>query len=488
MTIEDVKTREILEWFEKLNKIPRCSKNEAELTKWLMNWAKEHNLEAHQDKTGNVLIRVPGANGGENSEPVILQGHMDMVCEKTPDSNHDFSKDPIKSVIDGEWLTADRTTLGADNGIAIAMAQVASLDKSLKHPPLELLFTIDEETGLTGAFGLEQGFVKATRLLNIDSEEEGVFTVGSAGGQKSEHDVKIDLKPVPEGYVPLELKAGGMAGGHSADIHHEKANALKVVARALDGLLESKETADFYIADLWGGSVSNAIPRDASAIIYFKNDPDLFDQAIARVKDIETTIKAEFLNTDPDLFVVLAPGPERHYPQVADTHWTQKLVTLMLAMPHGIYAMSTEVEHFVETSNNFASMNMSDGVFHMVTSQRSPVPSRLDDVSAHIVSVVALAGGESKHNERFPGWPANMNSQLRKQCVSVYKSLFGKEPVVEMTHGGLECGVIGTNFPGMDMISFGPTIKEPHSPDERIYIPSIRKVWDFMVALLDALV
>jgi dipeptidase D len=487
MNIEHLKTVEILKWFEELDKIPRCSKNEAGVAKWLSNWAAENGFEAGQDNVGNLLIRVPGSEGYEDAEPVIIQGHMDMVCEKTPDSDHDFSSDAIRFVYDGEWLTADGTTLGADNGIAIAMAMAAALDTDLKHPPLELLFTVDEETGLTGAFGLEPGFVKGNRLLNIDSEEEGVFTVGCAGGLKSEHAVKLDMEPAPPGFVPYTLKAGGMSGGHSADIHHEKANALKVVARTLEALREYGEKLDFRLAGLSGGSADNAIPRDASAVIFFKNDGALFDQAQARVKDIEITIKAEFKNTDPELAITLTPASENEYTEVVNAQGAAELITLMLAMPHGIYAMSTEVENFVETSNNFASMKMADGVFHMVTSQRSPIESRLDDVTRHIRSVVSLVGGRTEHRGRYPGWPAKMDSTLLKQCVSVFKKLFDKEPVVETTHGGLECGVIGSKFPAMDMISFGPTIKEPHSPDEKIHIGSIGKVWDFMAALLAAL-
>lgn len=481
MNIEHKKTVEILKWFEEINKTPRCSKKEEQIGQWLMDWAKTYNFTARQDNAGNVAIKVPGSPGYENSAPVIIQGHQDMVCEKTPDSNHDFEKDPVRLVYNGEWLKADKTTLGADNGIAIAMGLAAALDKELKHPPLELLFTVDEETGLTGAFSLEPGFVQGKRLLNIDSEEEGVFTVGCAGGEKSNHSLPLDYEAVPPGFVPLTIEAGGMAGGHSADIHHEKANALKVLGRTLQAIHE-QEAVDFRLAHLEGGTVDNAVPRSAEAVIYLS--PDRIQEVKDRVSRVEGIIKPEFKNTDPGLKLTVLEGSKENYAEVATFKSSEKIIQLILAVPHGIYAMSTEVEHFVETSNNFASFRIEDKQFKFVTSQRSPIESRLDDVGRHIGSIVRLAGGTSGHRGRYPGWQANMESLLLKQCVAVYEKLFSKKPVVETTHGGLECGVIGSKYPGMDMISFGPTIKHPHTPEEMIHIESIGKVWDFMEALL----
>lgn len=484
MNIKHIKTVEILKWFEEINKIPRCSKNEKQMGQWLMDWAKANNFSASQDNAGNVEIKVPGSPGCENLDPVIIQGHQDMVCEKTPDSNHDFEKDPVRLVFDGEWLKADKTTLGADNGIAIAMGLAAALDKELKHSPLELLFTVDEETGLTGAFALEPGFVHGRRLLNIDSEEEGVFTVGCAGGEKSNHSLPLDYETVPPGFVPLTIEAGGMAGGHSADIHHEKANALKVLGRTLQAIHE-QDAVDFHLAHLEGGTVDNAVPRSAKAVIYLSSDR--IQEVKDRVAQVEGIIKPEFKNTDPGLKLTVLDGSKESYAEAAALKSTEKIIELILAVPHGIYAMSTEVEHFVETSNNFASFKTEVKQFKFVTSQRSPIESRLDDVGRHIASIVRLAGGTSGHRGRYPGWQANMESLLLKQCAAVYEKLFGKKPVVETTHGGLECGVIGSKYPGMDMISFGPTIKHPHTPEEMIHIGSIGKVWDFMVALLKEL-
>jgi dipeptidase D len=481
MNIEHKKTVEILKWFDEINKIPRCSKKEKQIGQWLMDWAKTYNFTARQDNAGNVAIKVPGSPGYENAAPVIIQGHQDMVCEKTVDSPHDFEKDPIRLVYDDEWLKADKTTLGADNGIAIAMGLAAAVDKELKHPPLELLFTVDEETGLTGAFALEPDFVQGKRLLNIDSEQEGVFTVGCAGGEKSNHSLPLDYEAVPAGFVPLAIEAGGMAGGHSADIHHEKANALKVLGRTLHAINE-QGAVDFRLAHLEGGTVDNAVPRSAEAVIYLS--PDHIQEIKGIVSRVEGIIKPEFKNTDPGLKLTVLEGSKESFVDVFTLKSTEKIIQLILAVPHGIYAMSTEVEHFVETSNNFASFRTEDKQFKFVTSQRSPIESRLDDVGRHIASIVQLAGGTSVHRGRYPGWQANMKSLLLKQCTAVYEKLFGKTPVVETTHGGLECGVIGSKYPGMDMISFGPTIKHPHTPEEMIHIGSIGKIWDFMEALL----
>lgn len=482
MTIEHKKTEEILKWFEEINKIPRCSTCEAEVAQWLMEWAEDHGLKARQDEVGSVLIEVAGSPGYENSPVVVVQGHMDMVCEKTPDSPHDFSKDPIKSVTDGEWLTADRTTLGADNAIAIAMGMVAALDKELKHPPLELLFTVDEEAGLVGASALDRSFVKGKRLINLDSEEEGVLTVGCAGGEQSDHFLPLDFEPVPEGFVALTFEAGGMAGGHSADIHHEKANALKVLARVLYNI---RRETDIHLAHLKGGSADNAIPRNSRCVFFI--DPAGIGKTEEVVACWENILRKEFKNTDPGLMLSLKEGIDEAFSEAVSHEGTGKVLDLILAMPHGIYAMSTDVEHFVETSNNLASFSFENKQLKMSTMQRSPSVVRLDDVSLHISSVVKLAGGTTTHRGRYPGWQANMKSVLLAKSVEVYKKLYGKEPVVETTHGGLECGVIGERLPGMDMISFGPTIKFPHSPDEKIHIGTIGQVWDFFSALLESL-
>lgn len=480
MKTEHKKTIEILKWFEALSRIPRASKNEEQVGRWLMDWAKENRFEAIKDKAGNVSIKVPASPGYENAPTVVLQGHQDMVCEKTPDSPHDFSKDPIKLVYDGEWLKADRTTLGADNGIAIAMGLTAALDKDLKHPPLELLFTVDEETGLTGAFALEPGFVKGMVMLNLDSEDEGVLTVGCAGGQKSDHTLPLEYDTVPAGSVPVILSVSGLAGGHSADIHHEKANAIKAAARTLH---ELQREMPVRIADIKSGTVDNAIPRDAETLICIPKEKA--GKAETIIEEMEILLRKEFKNTDPDLRLSLSPLAVGDCPEAVTEDSTRNVVRFLLAVPHGIWALSTEVKHAVEASNNLASLKIIDKTLHVVTSQRSPVPSRLDAVTLQIESVVQLAGGSTINRDRYPGWIPNMDSPILKKSLAVYEKLFGKEPLVEATHGGLECGVIGDKFPGIDMISFGPTIKFPHSPDEKVHVGTIGQVWDFFAALLE---
>ncbi len=480
MNIEHRKTSEILMWFETISKIPRASKHEQAIGKWLMDWAKENHFEAKQDTVGNVSIKVPAYPGYENAPAVVIQGHLDMVCEKTPDSDHNFAKDPIKLVYDGEWLRADKTTLGADNGIAIAMGMAAALDKHLKHPSLELLFTVDEETGLTGAFALEPGFVAGGILINLDSEDEGVFTVGCAGGLKSDHALPLVYEPVPPNSIPFSLKAIDMAGGHSADIHHEKANAIKVLARTL---YEVQAEIPVRIVDIKGGTVDNAIPRSAETVLYIPQENVKTIHTI--IQRMETVFKEEFKNTDPDLKLGLASdSDQKNNPEAMTLECTNKVIDLLLALPHGIWAMSTEIEHLVETSSNLASLEVEGNRLKVITSQRSPIVSRLDAVTLQIETVVRLLGGTTENRGRYPGWNANMQSPILKKCMAVYKRLFNKKPIVETTHGGLECGVIGSKFPGMDMISIGPTIKNPHSPEEKVHIGSIGKVWNFLAALL----
>lgn len=476
------KTAEVLKWFKAVSRIPRCSKSEERIGRWLMDWAEENDFKSFQDRWGNVVIKVPASPGYENSPIVILQGHQDMVCEKTPDSHHNFQVDPILFIYEGEWLKADDTTLGADNGMSMAIGLTVALDKELKHPPLELVFTVDEETALSGAFGLSPDFFQGRRLLNIDYEQEGVFIVGSAGGVRSEHSIPLDCETAPDGFVPMTIKAGGMSGGHSADIHFEKANAIKIMARLLQVLVEKY---DIRLVDLKGGTADNAIPRDCETLLLL---PEFnITGANQAILDMKKILQSEYKNTDPDLDIFISFPRTRNQVESFTASCTRRVVLLLLALPHGIYAMSTDIEHFVETSNNLASLSIENKSLNIITSQRSSIETRLDAVCLHIASVVRLAGGVTRDKDRYPGWRANMESELLKKCREVYFKLFGKMPTVETTHGGLECGVINNKFPGIDMISFGPTLKDPHSPSERVHIPSISKIWDFIVALLETL-
>jgi dipeptidase D len=480
MDIKHEKTKQILALFEAISAIPRCSKNEGKIAAFLVDWAQKNGLKSKQDKVGNVVIQVPATPGYEQTGTVVIQGHMDMVCEKTADSPHDFSKDPIRFVFDGDWLKADKTTLGADNGIALAMAMTLAVDKKAAHPPLELLFTVDEETGLTGANALQGDFIEGKILLNVDSEDEGVFTVGCAGGRDTHIDLPLQYEDPPAGFVMARLKASGMTGGHSGvNINEERANAIRVLVRAI---LQLQKETDLRIADIAGGTAHNAIPRDAWADIFVAKDS--FKAIEKTVADWDLVFKKEFKNTDPNLKLSVEPMPETTGKRALTPESSPKICNLLFALPHGVAAMSTDMPGLVETSNNLANVKIRNSKLEVITSQRSSVMSRLHALTARIEIIGRLAGAEAVSGNGYPSWQPNMQSPLLARCQVVYERLFGKKPHVEAIHAGLECGIIGDKKAGMDMISFGPTLKNPHSPDEKIHVESIGKVWDFLVELL----
>jgi len=483
MKVNHEPTNDVLKWFEEITKIPRCSKHEEKIAQWLLDWAKEHNFESKTDKVGNICIIVPASKGFENAPVTVIQGHMDMVCEKTPDSDHDFTKDPIKLVYEGEWLTADRTTLGADNGIAIAMALALATRDDVDHPKLELLFTVDEETGLTGANELEPGFIDGKILINVDSEDEGVFTVGCAGGINTNAEIPLKFENVPSGYEQYKLIGGGMKGGHSGiDIAMEKANAIKIIGRTLNELV--KNGIDVRLANMKGGSAHNAIPRDTEVVIFFPKSEE--KKAVKVIEDFEKVLEIEFKNTDPDLEVKVDSVSDK-YEQAATTAETKKVIDFIAAMPHGVDAMSTDIKDLVETSNNLANIKIEDGKLKVLTSQRSSVVSRLNAHTTRIESIARLAGGEAVSGDGYPPWQPDMDSPLLAKSVALYEKMYNKKPVVEVIHAGLECGIIGDKYPGMDMISIGPDLRYPHSPDEKIHIGTVGKVWDFIVELMKEL-
>ncbi len=483
MEIIHAKTKEVLKWFEEITKIPRCSKHEDKIAAWLMDWAKENNFPVKTDKVKNIAIKVPASAGFENSPTVVFQGHMDMVCEKTPDSDHDFSKDPIKLIYDGDWLTADKTTLGADNGIAIAMAMAIALDDEVGHGPLELLFTVDEETGLTGANELEPGFIDGKILINIDSEDEGVFTVGCAGGANTYSTVHFETEAASADLKQFKIVAGGMKGGHSGiDIALEKANAIKVMGRALDQLL--KNDVNLKVADISGGSAHNAIPRDSEAVVYFPAADQ--EKVKSIITETQKTLNTEFNNTDPDLALSIKEN-NGTYNKVSTADGSKTIVDFIFAFPHGVNKMSTDIKDLVETSNNFANINIENGKVKTLSSQRSSMVSQIEALSDSVESVARLAGGEANTSDGYPPWPPNMDSKLLAKSTALYEKLYNKKPVVEVIHAGLECGIIGDKYPGMDMISIGPDLRNPHSPDEKVHVGAIGQVLDFIIALLKEL-
>ncbi len=471
---------DILEIFEQINAIPRESKNEQAISGWLTQWAEQRGLATRSDKWGNVVIEVPASNGYEDAPTLVIQGHMDMVCEKTADSNHDFSKDPVRSLIDGDWLTADRTTLGADNGIAIAMGLALAESENTAHPALELLFTVDEEQGMTGAANIEPGFISGKVMLNLDSEDEGVFTIGCSGGRETIIELPLAMEPLPAAMEVCSLKVDGLMGGHSGiDIGKHRACANKLLSRALHRL---QQACPLRLVRLQGGTAHNAIPRQALGEIAVEQGR--FESLRQIVQDCQSELNSEFAARESFLSLTFERIHSNENKSAAAGPDSRRAVLLLNAVPHGVVSMSADVEGKVETSTSFAVLGFSDGKLEVLTSQRSSVMSRLDALSAEIASIAALAGAQYRFGSEYPAWPANMQSPLIVRCGRLYSSMFGKEPVFEIIHAGLECAVLGRTYPEMDMISLGPTIENPHSPDERMNIPSLEKVWKFLLELL----
>jgi dipeptidase D len=477
------KIKSILDYFEQINAIPRCSKNEEQIGLWLKQWAETKQLAIKVDAAGNLLVKVPPTPGYENAPVIVIQGHMDMVCEKTPDSTHDFSNDPIKNIIDGDWLRAENTTLGADNGIAVALAMALANDESIAHPPLELLFTVDEETGLNGAKELEPGFIEGRVLLNVDSETEGVFTVGCAGGRHTHIFRKLTVTDLAEESQFFNLNISGLHGGHSGiDIIKQRASANKILARALHQLTIA---CDIQLVSIKGGTAHNAIARDADAVFACasENCGDL-----ARwVSEFERTVQTDYGSIESNLVIKLtAVESAAHKKTALSVAETRHVINLLQSLPHGVMGMSAVFTDLVETSNNLATVEIKDDTLQILTSQRSLTGSRLDEITNSIRATAAIAGTEIRCDSEYPPWTPNMQSALLELCRKIYKQVFDKEAKVKSVHAGLECAIIGNKYEGMDMISFGPDLRDPHSPNEGLYIPSLGKVWQFMVALLES--
>ena len=471
----------IISRFKEISAIPRCSKNEVHIRRWLMDWADRHQLSTSSDSTGNMVIKVPPSSGFESAPTIILQGHLDMVCEKTPDSRHDFSSDPIPLMFDREWLTAKQTTLGADNGIAVALALALVEDESIDHPPLELLFTVDEESGLNGAKKLDPELFEGRILLNLDSETEGEFTIGCAGGMDTHVSMGLQFDRLPESYQKATVKVAGLRGGHSGiDIHKGRASANMVLARLLYHLADR---FDQRIINIAGGTAHNAISRDAQAVAaYPSTDLPAVQQQITEMSRL---LEQEYEAVEPDLTITFDAGDRntaggRCFSE--DTAAT--CLKMLLAMPHGPMAMSTEMADLVETSTNFATLKTTASTLDILTSQRSSVASRLNEMSTRIEALARLAGARVHRDNGYPPWQPDPAAALLERCKAVFRQTFDADPKVTAIHAGLECALIGDRSPGMQMISFGPTIEDPHSPNERLHIPSLERIWDFLTALL----
>lgn len=475
-SILNLEPKIVWKYFDEIRKIPRCSKQEERIREYIVSFAKQHDLECQVDKAGNVLIRKSASKGMENKPTVILQSHMDMVCEKNKDVKHDFTKDPIKVKIEGEWIKAEGTTLGADDGIGIATALAILEDKDLKHPPIEALFTVDEETGLTGAFALEKGFLKGRTMINLDSEDFGVIYVGCAGGGDSIIRLPVKKEDVPRDMKVFEISVTGLKGGHSGcDIHEQRGNAIKIMARILWKL---KKEMKIRIVDITGGDKHNAIPREAKAIISVSDEDRLRRIAENEAKDILDEIKP----VDPDMKMHIGRGEGK---ECLDLESTNKTIDLLYALPHGVLAMSYDIPDLVETSTNLAKVRLEGGKIIVVMSSRSSSKAELQATRDRIRAIATLAGAEVEEGSTYPGWKPNLKSKILATAKDVFRDLFRKDPEIKAIHAGLETGVIGEKYPGMDMISIGPTVKNPHSPDEKVHIGSVEKFYRYLIKILE---
>ncbi len=478
--IKDLKPTAVWEQFEQILQIPRPSKKEEKIIAFLNDFGKKHNLETLTDEAGNVLIRKPGVKGKENFPVLVLQSHTDMVCEKNADVMHDFENDPIKAYVDGEWLKAQGTTLGADDGIGIA-AQLALLaSTSIQHGPIECLFTTDEETGLTGAFALSADFLKGKTLLNLDSEDEGELFIGCAGGKDTVVTFKYKKELLPDKFVGYKASVTGLAGGHSGDeIHKGLGNSNKIMARFLH---EAGKRFKARLHDFDGGNLRNAIPREAFA--QFSIAPKHKEDLLAFFTEFVEQVSFELKIVEPKLMIQLE---EMERPKYAIDKKTQRnLIASLLACPHGVINMSSRMPGLVETSTNLASVKFKGSKIIVTTSQRSDVDSQKEYVATMVRSVFELAGAKVKHTDGYPGWSPNPDSEIKNVTVEIYQKLFGEVPVVRSIHAGLECGLFKEKYPDMDMVSFGPTLRNVHSPDEKIHIGTVQKFWDLLIGVVES--
>ena len=467
--------------FAAICEIPHPSHEEDAIRAYIVKWAEELGLEHKVDEAQNVYVYKPATPGMEDRKGIILQAHTDMVPQKNNDKEFNFSTDPIEAYIDGEWVTAKGTTLGADNGIGVAAAMAILADKSVVHPPLEVLVTVDEETGMYGAFALEGGLLQGKTLLNLDSEAEGELYVGCAGGVDTTAKFAYTPVEVEEGDVAVKVSITGCKGGHSGcDIHLQRANANKLLFRFLKEAVANYEAR---LASVEGGSLRNAIPREASAIITVPAEgvEDIMDL----VAECEDLFVAEYDGVEDNIRLTAeeVACPATELPEDVQDF----LIHAITACPHGVYRVIPEMPDVVETSNNLAMLTTTDDCVTVMCLTRSSVESRKEELQEIIQSVFAMAGAEVEFSGSYPGWKPNLKSHILDVMKTTYQTNYGVEPRVIIIHAGLECGIIGRNYPGMDMISFGPTIKYPHSPDERVNIATVAKFYDFLLATLKAL-
>ncbi|MGA3287907.1 MAG: aminoacyl-histidine dipeptidase [Bacteroidota bacterium] len=477
--LEGLKPELVWKYFAEISKIPRGSKNEKKISDYIIETAKKLGLEAKRDKVFNVLVRKPASQGRENVPMVCLQGHLDMVCEKNKDKVHNFEKDPLELVVNGNYLMANGTTLGADNGIAVATNLALMEDRSAVHGPLEFLFTVDEETGLTGANNLQPGFVMSNILMNLDSEEEGALYVGCSGGKDTTGTWKTAYESIDLRYAPALVKVKGLKGGHSGlEIDKGRGNSIKLLNRVLIEL----DKLGVRVSTLEGGNKSNAIPREAEAVVYVPNKK--LNDASAVVSQYNSILREELSTVEPDLAILIEEVKRKKKGKVLKKAIQKKILQTLSALPHGVMKMSADIRGLVETSTNVAIIKTDAKSVTLITSQRSSVASEIDEIVHTVASILQLGGADGETSDGYPGWKPNMDSMILKIARETYKDLTGKKPEVKAIHAGLECGIIGEKYPGMDMVSFGPTLEGVHSPDEKIHIDTVEKFWNFLLAIL----
>ncbi|AEA33412.1 beta-Ala-His dipeptidase [Hippea maritima] len=459
----------VIEIFEEISNIPRCSKNCFAISSYLCRWAKENGFECRQDDALNVFIDVPASAGFEKKPVVALQGHMDMVCVKREDSNHDFDEDPIKVYRNGDWLKADGTTLGADNGIALALAMAIAMDKSLEHPPLQLIFTADEEIGLIGASKIDSKMIKADELVNIDSETEGVFVIGCAGGEDSELSMDIYRRNERRG-EPFKIVVSGLLGGHSGmEINKNRANAIKVINEIL------KDVFDFVeLAYLHGGRMRNAIPSSAEAWVYVKD----LDGLKGGISFMSQKFKSQYYQEDIKIDIIEANFDKKPISK-ADF---STIIELIDKLPHGVYRMYDDRIPMI--SDNLAIVDMDENKLSIATNQRSLTEEGLDEIMGIIEKIAGEFSCSFDRHSRYSSWTPNRDSRLLKKAIGLWSEMYKQKPMVEVIHAGLECGIIGSKKKGIDMISLGPNIENAHTPDERLSISSTERVYKFICELL----
>lgn len=482
MNITELKPQIVWKFFHQITQVPRPSKKEGKIIEYLKSFAQEYNIPIKVDEAGNILMSKPATPGKENLPTVILQSHMDMVCEKNNDTVHDFENDPIETIVDGEWLRAKGTTLGADNGIGMAAELALLASNDIEHGPIECLFTVDEETGLTGAKALKEGFMTGDILLNLDSEDEGEIFMGCAGGKDTQAIFHYEPQPTDANLVYLSINIKGLNGGHSGgEIHKGLGNANKILVRYLY-LLGAQ--IDYTLCSINGGNLRNAIAREAQAIIGVASK----DKETARIllNHFTADIENELKHVDPNVRILMESTEQ---PEISiNEECKNRLIWALHACPHGVMGMSHDIEGLVETSTNLASVKMGpDNTIIVGTSQRSSIESCKNMIANQVASTFKLAGAEVKHGDGYPGWAPNPNSKILKVAQDTYKKLFNKEAKIMAIHAGLECGLFLEKYPHLDMISFGPTLRDVHSPNERIKIDTVDLWWSHLLELLKSI-